>query len=73
MHSESSESRNFVVQLEHPDPDVPRGRTSPLIGRVENLESGEWIRFRSARGLLHFIRQALAEPDSDSTRRSEKP
>jgi hypothetical protein len=62
----SRESRSFVVQLEVK---APSANDEGLIGRVENLETGEWSRFRSGAALLRFLREALGEPD----RRADDP
>lgn len=59
-----SEPKNFVVQIESPESSPAEKGTTPLIGRVESLESGGSTRFRSARVLLRFIREATAESPS---------
>ena len=65
-----SGSRNFVVQID-PSGSSDLG-TAPLVGRVESLDSGDSTRFQSARVLLRFIRQALAEAACETADRRDE-
>jgi hypothetical protein len=51
---------SFVLQVERGPARTPGRPLADIAGRVENLDSGEWCRFRSARELLRFLRGAAA-------------
>ena len=58
----SGAERAFVVQFA-PDADAEAGRFE---GRVEQVASGDGVRFGSLEELVGFIRRILtAEPDAD--------